>query len=178
MRDIIREGNHTLRAEAKQVKFPLSEADQKLANDMMEYLENSQNPELAKKYGLRAGVGLAAPQVDVSEQMAAVLVPSENEDDEPVFKDVIINPVIISHSVQPGALTEGEGCLSVDRDIAGYVIRHDRITLRYYNMAGEEKRFVSRIIRPLFVNMKLIIFMVFYSTTISMATIHLPLMMI
>lgn len=48
MRDIIREGNHTLRAEAKQVKFPLSEADQKLANDMMEYLENSQDPELAK----------------------------------------------------------------------------------------------------------------------------------
>ncbi|ADN98995.1 peptide deformylase [Lactiplantibacillus plantarum] len=140
MRDIIREGNHTLRAEAKQVNFPLSEADQKLANDMMEYLENSQDPELAKKYGLRAGVGLAAPQVDVSEQMAAVLVPSENEDDEPVFKDVIINPVIISHSVQPGALTEGEGCLSVDRDIAGYVIRHDRITLRYYNMAGEEKK--------------------------------------
>ena len=43
MRDIIREGNHTLRAEAKQVKFPLSEADQKLANDMMEYLENSQD---------------------------------------------------------------------------------------------------------------------------------------
>ena len=135
MRDIIREGNHTLRAEAKPVKFPLSEADQKLARDMMEYLENSQDPELAKKYGLRAGVGLAAPQVDVSEQMAAVLVPSENEDDEPVFK-----AVIISHSVQPGALTEGEGCLSVDRDISGYVIRHDRITLRYYNMAGEQKK--------------------------------------
>jgi len=140
MHDIIREGNHTLRAEAKQVKFPLSEADQKLAIDMMEYLENSQDPEIAKKHGLRAGVGLAAPQVDVSEQMAAVLVPGQNDGDEPVFKDVIINPVIVSHSVQPGALTEGEGCLSVDRDVSGYVIRHDRITLRYYNTAGEQKK--------------------------------------
>jgi len=140
MRDVIREGNDTLRAEAKPVKFPLSKQDQQLANDMMEYLVNSQDPELAKKYGLRAGVGLAAPQVDVSEQMAAVLVPGESEDADPVFKDVIINPVIVSHSVQPGALTEGEGCLSVDRDVPGYVIRHDRITLRYYNMAGEQKK--------------------------------------
>ncbi|AVK60620.1 peptide deformylase [Lactobacillus sp. CBA3605] len=140
MKDIIREGNDTLRVEAQPVKFPLSATDQQLATDMMAYLENSQDPELAKKYGLRAGVGLAAPQVDVSEQMAAVLVPGENDGDEPVFKDVIINPVIISHSVQPGALTEGEGCLSVDRDISGYVVRHDRITLRYYNMAGEQKK--------------------------------------
>ncbi|VDG20740.1 peptide deformylase [Lactiplantibacillus mudanjiangensis] len=140
MRDIIREGNDTLRAEAKQVQFPLSAEDQKLAVDMMDYLENSQDPELAKKYGLRAGVGLAAPQVDVSKQMAAVLVPGEDENAEPVFKDVIINPVIISHSIQPGALTEGEGCLSVDRDVPGYVIRHDRITLRYYNTAGEQKK--------------------------------------
>ncbi|MFC6296117.1 peptide deformylase [Lactiplantibacillus daoliensis] len=140
MRDIIREGNDTLRAEAKPVEFPLSDADQTLANDMMAYLENSQDPELAKKYGLRAGVGLAAPQVDVSKQMAAVLVPAEDDSNKPIFKDVIINPVIISHSVQTGALTEGEGCLSVDRDISGYVIRHDRITLRYYNMAGEQKK--------------------------------------
>lgn len=140
MRDIIREGNDTLRAEAKQVQFPLSADDQKLATDMMEYLVNSQDPELAKKYGLRAGVGLAAPQVDVSKQMAAVLVPGDHDGDDPIFKDVIINPVIVSHSVQPGALTEGEGCLSVDREIEGYVIRHDRITLRYYNMAGEEKK--------------------------------------
>ncbi len=140
MKDIIREGNHTLRDEAKPVKFPLSAEDQKLATDMMEYLENSQDPELAKRYGLRAGVGLAAPQVDVSKQMAAVLVPGEDENAAPVFKDVIINPVIVSHSVQPGALTEGEGCLSVDRDIPGYVVRHDRITLRYYNTAGEQKK--------------------------------------
>jgi peptide deformylase len=138
MKDITRDGNPVLRRYADDVQFPLSKEDQQLATDMMEYLEVSQDPELCEKYGLRAGVGLAAPQVGVSKQMAAVLVPPAEEDDtEPEFKDVIINPVIISESVQYGALSAGEGCLSVDEDVPGYVPRHDRITLRYQDVAGE-----------------------------------------
>ncbi len=37
---------------------------------------------------------------------------------------VMYNPKIVSHSVQDAALGEGEGCLSVDRAVPGYVIRH------------------------------------------------------
>ena len=48
MDNIIRDGNPTLRARAKAIEFPLSEEDKKLAHDMMEFLENSQNPEIAK----------------------------------------------------------------------------------------------------------------------------------
>ena len=137
MKDITRDGNPVLRKRAAKVSFPLSDEDQKLAKDMMKYLEVSQDPELCEKYKLRAGVGLAAPQVGVSKQMAAVLVPAPDEDEKPLFKDVIINPVIVSESVQYGALTEGEGCLSVDKDVPGYVPRHDRITLRYQDVNGE-----------------------------------------
>lgn len=139
MKDIVRDGDPVLRQRAAAVEFPLSDEDRQLAHDMMEYLEISQDPKLCEKYGLRAGVGLAAPQVGVSKQMAAVLVPSEDEDkDKPIFKDVIINPVIVSESVQYGALTEGEGCLSVDKDVPGYVPRHDRITLHYQDVDGEK----------------------------------------
>ena len=137
MKDIVRDPDPVLRKRAAKVEFPLSEDDQKLAKDLMEYLVVSQDPELCETYKLRAGVGLAAPQVGRSKQMAAVLVPGEEPDDEPVFKDVIINPVIVSESVQYGALTEGEGCLSVDRDVPGYVPRHDRITLKYQDTTGE-----------------------------------------
>lgn len=138
MKDIVRDGDPVLRKRAAKVEFPLSEENKKLADDMMEYLVVSQDPEKCKKYGLRAGVGLAAPQVGESKQMAAVLVPSDDEDDPtPQFKDVIINPVIVSESVQYGALTEGEGCLSVDEDVPGYVPRHDRITLRYQDTDGK-----------------------------------------
>ncbi|KRN26347.1 peptide deformylase [Secundilactobacillus similis DSM 23365 = JCM 2765] len=137
MKDIVRDGDPVLRQEAAQVSFPLSEEDQKLADDMMEYLVVSQDPEQCEKYGLRAGVGLAAPQVGVSKMMAAVLVPAPEDGGKSPFTDVIINPVIISHSVQAGALTEGEGCLSVDKDVPGFVPRHDRITLRYQDTTGE-----------------------------------------
>ena len=140
MKDIVRDGDPVLRKQAQKVKFPLSDQDKKLAHDLMEYLEVSQDPERGQELGLRAGVGLAAPQVGVSEMMASVLVPSEdeNEKDKPVFKDVIINPVIVSNSVQRGALTEGEGCLSVDKDIPGYVPRAARITLKYQDVDGKE----------------------------------------
>lgn len=138
MKDIVRDGDPVLRKRAAKVTFPLSAEDQEFAERAMEYLEVSQDPELCKKYKLRAGVGLAAPQVGISKQMATVLVPSLDEDDnQPSFKDVIINPVIVSESVQYGALTEGEGCLSVDKDVPGYVPRHDRITLRYQDVKGE-----------------------------------------
>ncbi|WP_125766549.1 peptide deformylase [Lapidilactobacillus wuchangensis] len=137
MKDITRDGDPVLRQVAAKVAFPLSEADQKLAHDMMEYLEVSQVPETAEKYGLRPGVGLAAPQVGVSEMMAAVLVPGTEDHPKPLFKEVIINPVIVSHSVQPAALSEGEGCLSVDHDLPGYVVRHDRITVRYQDIDGK-----------------------------------------
>ena len=75
MDNIIREGHPTLRKRAEKLTFPLSEEDQKLAHDLMEFLENSQDEKIAEKYHLRAGVGLAAPQVDRSIRMTAVLVP-------------------------------------------------------------------------------------------------------
>ncbi len=49
MKDIVRDGDPVLRQEAAKVSFPLSEEDQKLADDMMEYLKVSQDPDLCKK---------------------------------------------------------------------------------------------------------------------------------
>lgn len=141
MDDIIREGRPTLRKVAEDVTFPLSEEEKELGNELMEFLENSQDPQKAEELQLRGGVGLAAPQVDVSKQITAVLVPSLDPDnEEPEFKDVLYNPKIVSHSVQEACIGEGEGCLSVDRDVPGYVVRQARITLRYYNAEGEKKK--------------------------------------
>lgn len=138
MKNIIREGNPILRQRANKVEFPLSPEDKKLAQDMMEFLENSQNEEIAEKYGLRAGVGLAAPQLAVSKRMTAVLVSGVEKEQDPLFKHVLINPTILSESVQMVALGEGEGCLSVDREVPGYVPRHNRIKLRWYDLDGNE----------------------------------------
>lgn len=145
MKDIIREGNPTLRQEAAEVTTPLSEDDIQIGKDMMEFLINSQDPEMIEKYELRSGVGLAAPQLDISKKILAVLIPSikPGHEDEISFAQVMYNPKIISHSVQMAALSDGEGCLSVDRPVEGYVPRPQRITLEWTDINGnkQQKRF-------------------------------------
>lgn len=142
--DITKDGAPVLRGKAEKVTFPLSEEDQKLAHDMMEYLEISQQDDLAEKYDIRPGVGYAAPQIDQGKQIVAVLVPNiESTDEEIVLKEVMVNPRIISHSVEKICLREGEGCLSVDSDVPGYVPRYARITVTYDDIDGNhhKKRF-------------------------------------
>ncbi len=136
-KDIIQDGHKTLRQIAKDVVLPLNAEVIKVANDIMEYLENSQDEELSEKYKLRAGVGLAAPQINKSIRMFGIFLPSfeENQDD---FKKIFINPKIISHSEQMCYLSAGEGCLSVDEDISGFVPRYKRITIEAYDLLGEK----------------------------------------
>lgn len=141
MKDVIREGHPTLRRVADDVTIPLNKAEKELAKEMLNFLINSQDPVLAEKYELRPGVGIAAPQVDVSKRMIAVHVPSDDpEINEPVFSEVLVNPRIISHSVQQTCLSEGEGCLSVDREIPGYVPRHKRIRVEYFDVDGNKQK--------------------------------------
>ena len=146
MNDIIREGHPTLRAIAEGVAFPLSDQDIILGEKMMQFLHHSQDPVMAEKLGLRGGVGLAAPQLDISKRIIAVLVPNpEDEEGNPPkeaysIQEVMYNPKIVSHSVQDAALGDGEGCLSVDRNVPGYVVRHARVTVDYYDKTGEKHR--------------------------------------
>lgn len=137
MKDIVRDGDPVLRRVSDDLTFPLSGHYKKLADDMMEYLINSQDPKIAEKHQLRAGVGLAAPQVGEGVKMAALLVPDDQGNI--IFKDIFVNPEIISESVRQACLSEGEGCLSVDEVINGYVPRPDKLTVHYYTVDGEEK---------------------------------------
>ncbi|MCI7677302.1 peptide deformylase [Streptococcus orisratti] len=146
MDDIIREGNPTLRAVAADVTFPLSDEDIILGEKMMQFLKNSQDPVMAEKMGLRGGVGLAAPQLDISKRIIAVLVPNpEDEEGNPPkeaysLQEVMYNPKVVAHSVQDAALADGEGCLSVDRLVEGYVVRHSRVTVEYFDKNGDKHK--------------------------------------
>ncbi|MGT2682816.1 peptide deformylase [Streptococcus porci] len=146
MDDIIREGHPTLRKKAADVALPLSDSDIILGEKMMQFLKNSQDPIMAEKLGLRGGVGLAAPQLDVSKRVIACLVPNpEDEEGNPPaeaysLQAVMYNPKIVAHSVQQAALADGEGCLSVDRVVEGYVPRHARITVEYVDKDGQTQK--------------------------------------
>ena len=141
MSDIIREGHKTLREIAKEVSLPLSDDDILLGEKMLQFLKHSQDPVMSEKLQLRGGVGLAAPQLNVSKRIIAVLIPKvdaeESTDVAYSLQAIMYNPKIVSHSVQSAALADGEGCLSVDRPVEGYVIRHARITVEYTDKEGQ-----------------------------------------
>ena len=135
MKDIVQEGHPVLRDVAKEVTLPASEEDIQIAKSLLEYVINSQDEEISNKYGLRAGVGLAAPQINVSKRIIAVHATDEKGK---LYSYALFNPKIISHSVEKTYLPNGEGCLSVDRTVPGYVPRYSRITVKATTVGGQE----------------------------------------
>jgi peptide deformylase len=135
MEDIIRDGHPTLRKIAAEVQLPPSDEDKQILKQLLEYVINSQNEEISSAYQLRAGIGLAAPQINVSKRMIAVHVRDEKEK---LFSYALFNPKIISHSVEQAYLLSGEGCLSVDEPFPGYVPRYARVTVTGFDLNGEE----------------------------------------
>lgn len=135
MKDIIREGHPTLRQKAQEVQIPLSAEDRKLGEDLLQYVKNSQDDDLMEKYDLRPGVGIAAPQINVSKRVFALHFDEHSGEN---LSLVAVNPKIVSHSVEKAYLSSGEGCLSVDRSVPGYVPRYARITVKGFDLDGKE----------------------------------------
>ena len=66
-----------------------------------------------------------------------ILEESEDEVEENVFENyVLINPKIISNSEELIYVGEGEGCLSINREVEGIVPRYARITVEAFDMEG------------------------------------------
>lgn len=140
-KDILDESNPIIRNKNVDVVFPMNEKEKQLINDMLEHLRLSQIDKYAKKYCLRPGMGLAAPQVGVNKNFFVVC----HEEKEGVFKDyVVINPKIVSHSEELIYASEGEGCLSVNRDVEGIVPRYARITVEGRDVDNNPVRFRAR----------------------------------
>ncbi|ASK63636.1 peptide deformylase [Virgibacillus phasianinus] len=135
MNDIVREGHPALREVAKDVSIPPSNEDKELLEDMLAFLKNSQDDEIARVYKLRAGVGLAAPQLGLSKRMIAIHFEDQHGK---LYSYGLFNPRIVSHSIEKAYLNSGEGCLSVDRSVEGYVPRYARITLKATDLNGTE----------------------------------------
>ena len=100
---------------------------------MITYLTMSQIEEYSEKYNLRAGMGLAYVQIGIPKRIFVIV----EELEEGEFKNyIVINPKIISHSEEEIYVGEGEGCLSVNREVEGIVPRYARITVEAQDLDG------------------------------------------
>ena len=86
------------------------------------------------------GVGLAAPQVHVSKQIAVIEVQANRRypGEGPVPLTVLINPKIVRLSKRQ--IEDWEGCLSIN-ELRGRVPRAESLDVEAYNRKGEKVAF-------------------------------------
>ena len=132
---ILDESNKILRQKSADAIFPLDDETKKLIDDSLTYLEMSQIPEYSEKFDLRPGMGLSFVQIGI---LKRIFVISEELDDGKFKRYVVINPKIISKSEELIYVGEGEGCLSVNREVEGIVPRYARVTMEAYDMEGRK----------------------------------------
>lgn len=150
MDDIIREGYPTLREVANDVTLPLSDEDIILGEKCCNSYIILKILSWLKKWDSVVELDLQQTNLACSKSHCR-LIPNEPEVDEDgneippkeayKMREIMYNAKVVSHSVQDAAVEGGEGCLSVDREVPGYVVRHARVTVEYYNKEGEKKKF-------------------------------------
>ncbi len=131
---ILDESNKILHKKSSNVTFPLDEETKKLIDDSLTYLEMSQIEEYSEKYDLRPGMGLSFVQIGI---LKTIFVVSEEIEEGKFNRYVVINPRVKSVSEELIYVGEGEGCLSVNREVEGIVPRHARITVEAYDENGD-----------------------------------------
>ena len=139
-KDILDEKDNRLRQISKEVEFPLTKKDKETIDIMIKYLHDSQIDELSEKYDLRPGMGMSAVQLGILKRHFVVVNEISGPDDEKKEFEtyILINPKIISNSMEQIYVEEGEGCLSVNRPVEGIVPRYARVTMEAYDMEGRK----------------------------------------
>jgi peptide deformylase len=114
----------TLSKVAQAVQFPLALEDQALITSMWQTVD-------------AIGVGLAAPQVDVSKQICIINMNREMvKNKKQKLRFVVINPKIIK---QTGSCNMVEGCLSFP-DEYWQIIRPSQIEVEFWDENGKKQK--------------------------------------
>lgn len=138
---IITDSNPIIREKSEDVAIPLSKEDEQLAYEMLQYVKDSINEELAEKYDLKPAVGISAIQLGIKKKITAIYIVKQEDEDGNIIKAstyLFANARITSRSVQKAYLKNGEGCLSVEDVHDGYVIRSARVTVEAYDIIKQE----------------------------------------
>ena len=89
------------------------------------------------------GIGIAAPQINISKQITLIELPANSERYGKLEKSelfTIINPVITV--IDPGLQGFWEGCLSVP-GLRGFVERARSVQIDYTNEFGQQKQLIA-----------------------------------
>ena len=134
---ILDEKYKVLHQKSEDVIFPLDKETKDLIKNIITYLKMSQIKKYYEKYNLRPGMGLSLVQLGILKNIFVIV---EETEEEKFREYIIINPKLLSHSEELIYVGEGEGCLSVNREVEGIVPRYARIKVEYQDMDGNIKQ--------------------------------------
>lgn len=133
---IVKDDDPRIRLKSEKVAVPLTDEDDTILKTMLTYVRDSINPIKSKEQNLRPSVGISAVQIGILKQLVAISI-DYGEDGKKEY--LLANPRIVSHSAQNAYLKSGEGCLSVDQEHVGYVVRHARIKVKAYDALAKKE---------------------------------------
>ena len=133
---IIKDHDATIRNKSQPVDLPLSMQDKATLMALYNYVKDSINPKVAEEKKLKPAVGIAAIQAGIPKQLCAIICEDERSTEETNIWHhyALANAKIISYSAKKSYLKHGEGCLSVEEDHSGYVMRSARIKVQAYDL--------------------------------------------
>lgn len=132
---IYMDSNPVIRTIAKPIdSYEFSNEDIYYLKRMINYIEASYFQK-AKKFKIRPGVAIAAPQVGWSKRVTYIHFNNDDVD----YQYLLINPEYTYKSEQMAYIVCGEGCLSVEPDRHGYVPRHSVVRVKAYDLIREKE---------------------------------------
>jgi len=135
--------------QARQISDPILQSIPKVVDfsemdkiqNCLEIMKNTQ-----KHLG---GVGIACNQCFIDDPLQIIFIGTADPITHEAAKKrypkeklpnliIMLNPTILEYSDKTYYPDFGEGCLSVDSDIRGKVLRHESVTVEYFNLDGEK----------------------------------------
>ena len=129
---IIKDNQELIRNKSVDVELPISNEDRDILLKMLKYVDDSTIEEIAEKENLRPAVGISAIQIGIPKKMTAIIL--KDSEGNKICEYGLVNPKIISNSIEKAYLSSGEGCLSVEDEHEGYVYRSARVKVKAYDI--------------------------------------------
>lgn len=131
---ILSDDNALLHKKCQNIVLPLNKKQQELVNRMISYIDVCFEDK-HEQYKIKSGIALAGPQVGLMYKIIYI---------HGFFKGIehkylLANPQIVSESKTNCYLSNGEGCLSVDKDVKGFVKRKNRIIVSAMDLITNKK---------------------------------------
>ena len=133
---IIKDDCDLIREKSQDVSLPISDEDRDTLMRMLKYVDDSTVEEIAEKENLRPAVGISAIQIGVPKKMTAIII--KDDKGNKVCEYALVNPKIVSNSIEKAYLDSGEGCLSVANEHQGYVYRSARVKVKAYDLLQDK----------------------------------------